>query len=216
MPAAKPSAAPLLSRKPTVRPVSKNGHTGNEFDVTFPWGGRARIYAVSRRDESTGWSAQLVDDAGEAVKYISMPSYHGDGLAATPEKAFMAAGVEAFAGTTVPAWGSAADVHKLARECDGDRALFVKTIKRIAKERFGVTTLSVRGSTGTAWGWVSVSPKVRYEPTLAEGIVISQIDGRRSDDASIRPCGGARVAVICRLAGHPLPDGFEVQAPQWD
>jgi hypothetical protein len=209
MPATK-TAARILASKPVVRPIGSD-----DFDVSFPWGGRARIYSVSRRDESVGWRAQLVNEAGESIRYISTPSYHGDGLAVTSEKAFLAAGVAAFDGSTVTAWGSAADVHKLARMCDDDRALFVKTIKRIAKERFGVTTLSVRGSTGTAYGWVSVSPKVRYEPTMSEAIVISQIGGR-SDDASIRPCGGERVAVICRLAGHPLPEGFTVTAPQWD
>jgi hypothetical protein len=106
-------------------------------------------------------------------------------------------------------------VHELAKRCDDDRTLFTKTIKRIARARFGVK-LNARGSRGTGYGWVHVSASDRHNPTIAERIAISMIDGRSSGDASIRSCGGERVAVICHLAGHPLPEGFKVVAPQWD
>jgi hypothetical protein len=209
--AAETKTAPVLTRKPVVRPIAREGREP-EYDVRFPWGGRARIYPVSRADESIGWRAQLVDDAGETVKYVSMHAH--DGNAATPELAFEAAGCEAFDNSSVPTWGTAEDVHKLARECDDDRTLFTKTIKRIAKERFGVK-VNAKGSRGTAWGWVHVEAT---DETIGGKIVCGLVDGSKYSRgrASVRPCGGERVWVICQLAGHPLPEGFKVNAPEWD
>jgi hypothetical protein len=201
-----------FASKPIVRPVGTGGHT---FAVKFGCGGRAEVYQCSREDGSVGWGARVVDDAGETVSYVTLRGYHGDGLADTSDEALADAAVEAFREDSVPAWSTSAEVHELARQGNSDRGTFVKLVKRIARERFGVK-LSVRGSRGTAYGWVHISSNDRRSPTLAERIAISTIDGRRSADASIRPCGGERLAVICRLAGHPLPEGFTVTAPQWD
>jgi hypothetical protein len=203
---------PVIARKPVVRPVGTGDHT---FAVQFGCGGRAEIYKCERHDGTIGWGGRVLDDAGETKSQISIPSYRGDGLAESAEKVLAAAAVEAFREESVPAWGTAAEVHELAKLCDDDRTLLTKTIKQIARARFGVK-LNARGSRGTGYGWVHVSSSSRGKPTIAERIAISVIDGRSSGDASIRPCGGARVAVICHLAGHPLPEGFKVRAPQWD
>ena len=209
MAAAKTSVQPLLTRKPVVRPLADGS-----FDVKLPCGGRLSILPVENRDGSAGWWVRVVGDDGEPTS-VRVPSCAAEGNADSPERAIAYGWAAAFRADSLPAWGTAEAVHELARECNSDRGLLVKTIKRIARERFGVT-LSVRGSTGTGYGWVSASPSHDGEPTPAERIVMGFLEGHPSDSASIRPCGGARVAAICSLAGHPLPEGFKVQAPQWD
>lgn len=109
-------------------------------------------------------------------------------------------------------WGTLEQVHALAAQCEGDRGLLVKSIKRIAKQRFGAT-LSVRGGLGTAHSWVSIRAKNEGAEELA---ALKVIMGRWTADAQVSPCRGERLATICTLAGHPWPEGHRVAERNWD
>ena len=190
--------------KPVVRPLASQ-----HYLVLFPCGAQAEIADYAEQ----GWAVWV--GTGEHRERAYVPSYDGKGYAATAEDALTYAWMAAFDPDAFDPWrGSKREsVQDLARACDSDRALFVKTIKRIARERFGVK-LRVRGGTGTAYGWVHV--RAAKDGDTAAAAVVAMLLGHRSPSASIRPCGGLRVAVICRLAGHPLPDGFVVAGPAWD
>lgn len=183
--------APSMTAKPRV--VAKSERM---FEVTFGHGGCCEIYRCANAWGEDVWS---VETLGGRTGRQSLTSEH----------ALHEASKVSFVSDVFPAWGSAADVQALARECDDDRTLFTKTIKRIAKERFGVK-LSARGGRGTGWGWVHV--EAAKDGDIGARTIVDTL----CEQGLIRPCGGERVAVICQLAGHPLPDGFEVTAPQWD
>ncbi len=109
-------------------------------------------------------------------------------------------------------WGTLEQVHALARECEGDRGLLVKTIKRIAKQRFGAK-LKVRGSTGTGYSWVSIRARDGGAEELA---ALKVLAGHWTTDAQVTPCRGDRLATICTLAGQPWPEGHKVAERDWD
>ena len=184
-------SAPSMTAKPRV--VAKSAHM---FEVTFGHGGRCDVYRCTNNWNEDVWAVSTI--AGRYGRQSTIA-----------EHALREASKISFIDEVFPAWGSAADVHALALACNSDRSLLTKTIKRIAKERFGVKLLAKRGR-GTGSGWVHV------DTAKGEGIGAQTIVDTLCEQGLIRPCGGERVAVICQLAGHPLPDGFRVQAPQWD
>jgi hypothetical protein len=194
--------------KPRVTAV--NDHI---FALAFPCGGKAVVVELTDATDNKCFSVDV--DHGDRLKRVRVPSYSGHGYAADAETAFRHAWGNAFNAGSFDAWGTAVDIHDLARRCNDDRSLFVKTLKKIARQRFGVK-LRVRAGRRKASGWVDVSTT---DPNDGQALgVIKHITGyvTVTSESSIRPCGGERVAVICRLAGHPLPKGFTVSAPTWD
>ena len=198
---------PVLSRKPVVRPLAHGA-----FDVTFPCGGVAKISAEKTEDNALAWYVQ----AKRGEHFTSVRCHGLTGLASTTEQALSAAWVACFRNESVPAWGSIEDVHALASKCENDRSAFVKAIKQIGRARFGLK-LRARGNTGTARSWVTVEGSGET-PTAPEYVALALVNGydHLTYSASVRPCRGSRFSVICRLAGHPTPEGFTVAERSWD
>lgn len=184
---------PNMSAKPRVTPLGCD-----TYRVIYGHGGCAEISKVSECDWRGAYWSVSSEPSGARGRNTA---HEATALAEGSRVSFDA---DVFA-----PWGTATDVHALALACNSDRGLFTKTIKRIAKQRFGVK-VSARGSTGTGYGWVHVKAATRGD-IGAETIV-----SRLCAHGTIRPCGGERVSVICQLAGHQLPDGFTITPPQWD
>lgn len=153
-------------------------------------------WLVSRTDIVDGWT--LLDVRGQQTR----------------EQAYEFARASLIAPA---AWGTVEQVHALAVQCERDRGLLVKTIKRIAKERFGVK-LSVRGDRGTAYGWVSICYSDRKSTLPAEELaVMHALNGYyTTNSASVSTRRGERIATICNLAGQPWPEGHTVDVRDWD
>ena len=89
-----------------------------------------------------------------------------------------------------------AEVHALALACNQDVQLFTKTLKRLLREP---------GEGG------ALSPN-----RLALLTTVLGDRGRDWNGLNIRPCGGERVEILCKVAGYGLPPGFRVLPPNWD
>lgn len=192
------TTATQLFPRPLVRP----SQDGKYFSVDFRDGrtGWAKLYDRHPSGYSRLWEWE-VQRAGEVVERGST-CYSAEGLlhmmqavgANLPTEWVSLEGLEAFLG---------ASVTQIDR--DGSR-VFSTALKRILGRRFKGLKFSVRCGRGTAYSWVNISPKC-----AGAKIVCSALDL-----GSCRPCGGARVAVLCRAAGVPMPRGFEVLPPAWD
>lgn len=200
-----------ISPRARIRPIDSFTHV-----VTYPCGGSVRITEVANARPGSGgkaFSVRVVE--GEREQQVWIPGGFGGRYAQTFADAFTHGWAAAAKVAEQQPWKTAKEVHALALECNSDRALFTKTVKRIAKQRFGVK-LGARGGRGTGYGWVKISaPKKHTGYDLAVLRLLSGSDTAH-DEHSVRPCGGERVAIICRLAGYPLPEGFKVRAPEWD
>ncbi len=183
------------------------------------------LYLVAFDDHVT-WSVRYALDSYGEMSWTASGDYTDPkyGWLPCPAQSFRVRDAdEAFGaisgfyfGANLPAWGKLADVHALAQACEDDRNTYTKTVKRIAKERFGAK-VSARGNRGTAWSWVDISI-ADDDNSAGAHAVMQALTGsgrvRRSEQTS--PCRGERFATICKLAGHPTPEGFTVATRDWD
>lgn len=138
---------------------------------------------------------------------------------------------------TRPPWGERAEVHALATRCENDRATFVKSIKKIARDRFRAT-LRASGGRGTGYNWVTIerdeavddgrhgdAPRAAAACAAIRSLIEPELraleatlDEGREPVHRVSLDGGRRWLrgwAICSLAGHPLPGGARVEQPRW-
>ncbi len=183
------------------------------------------LYLVAFDDHVT-WSVRYALDSYGEMSWTASGDYTDPkyGWLPCPAQSFRVRDAdEAFGaisgfyfGANLPAWGKLADVHALAQACEDDRNTYTKTVKRIAKERFGAK-VKARGGRGTGWSWVDIS--VADDDNSAGAHAVTQAltgSGRVRRSESTSGGRGERFATICKLAGHPTPEGFTVAERDWD
>lgn len=179
--------------KPKVRPY------GNAYDVTFPNGVTVRIR--QRSENEWGW---YIPEPGETTHCVQGTAWdQGHAMrgawalaiktAPPPPAAPDIAGLEALIGATL-------------KECDRDRRATTLAIKRCLKARWPHLKFSVRGSTGTAWGWIDVRSK------SDEGRAVVAVLGLGSTPSRM----GHWIEAICKAAGLDRPESFPLAPLDWD
>jgi hypothetical protein len=112
--------------------------------------------------------------------------------------------------------------RQLAEDCDRDIDLFVKTLRKVLRERTGRDWSVTRGR-GTAYSWCRIkAPKARatddwgrlsVEDQVVLGSVLGQWVGTQGE--SIRTEAGVRGWYILKAIGAST-DGWHVAEPGWD
>jgi hypothetical protein len=194
--------------KPRVTPHSAT-HYSVAFDDLLTWTVAQRI---NNYGESVWEASADFSDLAHSFIYAAAPRWTSN----NGEELFAA--IAGYYHATPAPWGTLAEVHALAQACESDRTLYTRSLKKIALRRWGVK-LGAKGSRGTGYSWVHVDVADGDNSPAAHALMQAcwqSANGllRRSETTS--PCRGERFAMICKLAGHPTPEGFTVQAPYWD